>query len=84
MFHNDYPALQTHYPSLMLAHVAPPLLLLYCRLVFWKTFRTKEQLFRAKKYPWRASGMTEQQWKVLIDVIRAHHSFHHRLVINGA
>lgn len=70
VFRHDYPALQAHYPSLVLAYIAPPLLLLYCRVMFWKTFRTKEQLFREKKYLCRAMGMTEQQWEQLIDVIR--------------
>lgn len=64
----------THYLSLCLAYISPPILLTYIRKFMWDTFRKKEKLLSEQKSLRKLMGMNEEQWDKVIKSIQKPHA----------
>lgn len=60
----------SHYLSLCLAYISPPVLLTYIRKFMWDTFRKKDRLMSEQKSLRELMGMNEEQWDKVIEAIQ--------------
>lgn len=67
---NSTPWMITHFLSLCLAFISPPVLLTYIRKFMWDTFRKKERLMSEQKSLRKLMGMNEEQWDKVIEAIQ--------------
>lgn len=67
---NSTPWMITHFLSLCLAFISPPVLLTYIRKFMWDTFRKKDRLMSEQKSLRELMGMNEEQWDKVIEAIQ--------------
>lgn len=67
-------ALFERFPRFCLAYLSPPILLTYTRIFLWDTLRKTERMLSEKKALCQLTGMSENQWNLLIDVVQKPHA----------
>lgn len=68
------PWIFTHFMSLCLAYLSPPVLLTYIRKFMWDTFRKKDRLLSEQRSLRELMGMNEEQWNKVIEAIQKPHT----------
>lgn len=68
------PWMISHFLSLCLAFISPPVLLTYIRKLMWDTIRKKDRLMSEQKSLRDMMGMNEEQWDIVVDTIQKPHT----------